>query len=172
MALFKKEELKDAFSKFSVSAKDAAETVIKATKESANTVAKKSNELVQISKLNMSISSEETKLEELYKEIGKSIFEKFDNEVYIDPDVVPVCENIKEHLDSILEMKEKISELKNIRKCTTCGTEISEETKFCSKCGSKQLNEENNCCCNEDFSNIENVDVETEEIEEVENKED
>ncbi|WP_142413541.1 zinc ribbon domain-containing protein [Hathewaya massiliensis] len=169
MALFKKEELKDAFSKISVSAKDAAETVLKATKEGANTVAKKSNELVQVSKLNMSISSEEGKIEELYREIGKSIFEKFDNNVYIDPDLVPVCENIKGHHNNISEMKEKISELRNVRTCATCGIEISEDTKFCSKCGAEQPKEEEYSPCDEEFCNTENIDSEIEETKSEEN---
>jgi hypothetical protein len=138
MAIINKNALKDTLSKLSNTAKDTAESVVKVTKESATTVAKKSTELVEISKLTVNINSEESKIKDLYCEIGQTVYEKHSKGIYIDPDLVAACNEILEKNKAIDDMKEKISQLKNKKSCPECGNEMDVHVKFCTKCGAEQ----------------------------------
>lgn len=105
--------------------------------EAAQAAAKKSGELVEITKLNVNIGSEEDKIQKLYTQIGKTIFEKYSKEGTVDSDVQQSCEEIKVHEQNIKALKEKIMEVKNIKLCISCGTEMERTQIFCSKCGAK-----------------------------------
>lgn len=150
MSIFNKDSLKDTLSKLSNSAMDVAENVVKATKESANNVAKKSNDILEISKLSISITSERNKIEELYHEIGKSIYTKYSNNVYIDPDIVDICKDIRESDFKIAVMEDRIADLKNLCKCVNCGESLREDDKFCPSCGHEQEFNTSECCNKDD----------------------
>jgi len=105
--------------------------------EAAQAAAKKSSELVEITKLNVSINSEEDKIQKLYTQIGKTIFEKFKSEGSIDPDVSESCQAIIGHEQNIKALKEKIAEIKGLKACINCGTEMEKNQIYCSKCGAK-----------------------------------
>lgn len=130
-------DFKNTFSKIKKTAVDTASTVAQSAKESSAVVAKKSGELIEISKLTVSINSNESKMKDLYSEIGKKVFEKHENGQYIDPELVENCNEILALKTSINEMKQKINELRNKKICTNCDTSLPEDTAFCPKCGNK-----------------------------------
>lgn len=138
MPIINKNNLKNTFSKLSNIAKDTAENVMNVTKEGASTVAKKSGELVEISKLNMNINSEEATIKTLYHKIGQVVFEKHEAGNYIDPELVEACNKILDIKRNISEMNEKISQLKNQKTCSACKSKLNLDVKFCSKCGAVQ----------------------------------
>ena len=105
--------------------------------EAAQAAAKKSGELVEITKLNVNIGSEEDKIQKLYTQVGKSIFEKYTATGAADPDVQENCEAIKVHEQNIKTLKEKIMEVKNVKSCISCGTDMERAQIFCSKCGTR-----------------------------------
>ena len=105
--------------------------------EAAQAAAKKSGELVEITKLNVNIGSEEDKIQKLYTQIGKTVFEKYSASGDADENVVENCEAIKVHEHNIKALKEKILEVKNVKTCTHCGAEMERTQVFCSKCGTK-----------------------------------
>lgn len=101
-------------------------------------VSKKSGEVVNSTKINMSIKAEREKIERLQIDIGKRIYEKFDQKQEVDEGVKEFCEQIKIIEGTIDELNQKLQDIKNVRKCTSCGKEISKEIKFCPGCGGKQ----------------------------------
>jgi len=105
-------DFKDTFSKIRKTALDTASTVAQSAKEGSATLAKKSGELIEISKLTISINSEEAKIKELYSEIGKKVFEKHASGHYIDPELVENCTEITVLNKKIKELKEKIEDIK------------------------------------------------------------
>ena len=105
--------------------------------EAAQAAAKKSGELVETTKLNVNIGSEEDKIQKLYTQIGKTIFEKYSATGTVDQDVQENCEAIKVHGQNIKSLKEKIMEVKNVKSCVSCGTEMDRAQIFCSKCGTR-----------------------------------
>ena len=105
----------------------------------AQTAAKKSGEMVEITKINMTIGSEEDKIEKLQTQIGKKVY---DSAVAGTPissdDFKDVCNEITERSNTIKDLKSKILEVRSIKLCTSCGAELEKEVQFCNKCGSKQ----------------------------------
>lgn len=105
--------------------------------EAAQAAAKKSSEIVEVTKLNISISSEEDKIQKLYAQIGKRLFEEYCSGQEVAEGYKVDCEAIKAHQDNIKGFKEKIMELKNIQPCPNCGNEVEKTAAFCARCGTK-----------------------------------
>jgi ribosomal protein L40E len=106
--------------------------------ETAKAAAKKSSDLVEVTKLNMSIGSEEDKIEKVYKEIGKIVYENYSNGASVDDVFIEKCKEIASYEDNIKEMRSKVRELKNVKLCPNCNEELELDVMFCSKCGTKQ----------------------------------
>jgi len=109
----------------------------KKVSEAAQTAVKKSGELVEITKLNMSIGSEEEKIQKLYAKMGKAIYDMYCSGEDIPEALKEDCEAIKGHEQAIEGFRAKIREIKNSSVCANCGAEIDNESAFCSKCGAK-----------------------------------
>lgn len=118
-------DFKNAISKLKKTAIDTASTVTQSAKEGSAVIAKKSEELVEISKLTVSISSTETKIQDIYAEIGRQLCEKHEHGMYIDPDLVENCNEVIKLKTNVKNMKDTILQLKNKKCCPKC-----EETAF------------------------------------------
>ncbi|MGE5472635.1 MAG: zinc ribbon domain-containing protein [Ignavibacteriales bacterium] len=105
----------------------------------AQTAAKKSGEMVEITKINMSIGSEEDKIEKVYLQIGKKVYDSSiaGTEISLE-DFRDAFSEITERLNTIKELKAKILEVKSVKICSACGAELEKEVQFCNKCGAKQ----------------------------------
>ncbi len=106
--------------------------------DKARAAARKSSELVEATKLKMSISVEEDKIEKLYGEIGKAVYESYCAGKEVSDEVRELCDRIEAHFAAIEDMKKKIMELSRIKKCPACGAEIDLDVAFCPRCGEKQ----------------------------------
>lgn len=105
--------------------------------ETAQAAAKKSNEIVETTKLNANINAEEDKIHKLYSQMGKTVFAKFSETGTTEEYLREACEQIIAHEENIKVLREKISELKGIKACISCGAEMERTQVFCSKCGAK-----------------------------------
>ncbi len=85
----------------------------KKVSEAAKTAAKKSGDLVETTKINMAINSEEDKIKAAYTEIGRTIYRKYSAGENVDGDVISSCQEIKGFEDNIASLREKISQIKN-----------------------------------------------------------
>lgn len=133
-------DLKGAISKIRKTAVDTASTVAQSAKEGSAVIAKKSEELVEISKLTVSISSTEAKIKDIYSEIGRQLCEKHEAGIYIDPDLVENCNEVIKLKTNVKNMKDTILQLKNKKRCPECEESFEAETAFCPKCGSSTEN--------------------------------
>lgn len=100
----------------------------------AKNAVNKSSEVMEISKLNLNINTEEDGLSDLYRQLGEYCFEKYNNGETTDKNVAEICEDIKIHLENISYFKEKINEIKKVIICANCGKENSKTNEVCSKC--------------------------------------
>lgn len=93
----------------------------------------KGKEVAEVTKLNMSISTQEDKIKKIKMEIGEYIavnFLLFDDDILMEKmDGIKVCQ------DEIAALRQKIQDAKNIVLCSSCGAELSKDSKFCVKCG-------------------------------------
>lgn len=118
---------KDGFSKFT-----------KSVENSAKSVAKKSGGVMESSKLNKEVASEEDRINKNYMEIGKLVFAKFKEGESFGEDLGSLCSEIVEIQENIEDLKEKIAFLKNMKLCPNCRREMDINTSFCPDCGTKQ----------------------------------
>jgi len=105
-------------------------------KKATKNLAQKTGDVVEISKLNLSIAQEKEKVETLFSEIGKAVYEQY--KAGKDLGFGDKCEVIAEHERKIEEYRQKIMEIKKVRKCSSCGAEIEVNALFCPHCGTKQ----------------------------------
>ncbi len=105
--------------------------------EAAQAAAKKSNEIVETTKLNSNINSEEDKIQKLYVQLGKAVYERFTQTGAAEDYAQEACRAIVVHKENIAALREKIAEIKGIKACVNCGAEMERNQVFCSKCGMK-----------------------------------
>lgn len=114
------------------------DNISKKVGDAAKTAAKKSGEIVEVTKLNRSISLNEEKINKLYIEIGKVFYLKHENgDSLAGEELTAWCNQISELNEEIENLKDKILELKNIKICPNCKTEVGPDILFCPKCGTK-----------------------------------
>lgn len=94
-------------------------------------------------KLKGKISDLKDKIENLYTEIGKAVY----NEIIVGKDVskeeiATKCEEISKMKDDITKIENNILALKKAKKCIDCGEELELDAAFCSKCGKEQPKQE------------------------------
>ncbi len=105
--------------------------------ETAQAAAKKSSEIVEVTKLNANISSEEDKIQKLYTQMGKAAYQKFSETGNTEEYLREACEQVVAHEQNIKALREKIAEVKGIKTCSGCGAEMERMQIFCSKCGTR-----------------------------------
>ncbi|MGN0613509.1 MAG: zinc-ribbon domain-containing protein [Porcipelethomonas sp.] len=110
---------------------DFGKSISNKTKE----ISQKAKVMSETSSLNNIIKGEECKIDFQYKAIGKMYFEKYGN----DPgeefsDAIGI---IKSSLEKIEQTKEEIIKVKSRFNCPACGEPFKNNAMFCSKCGAK-----------------------------------
>lgn len=118
--------------------KDSLARIGKYLEEGVSSVAYKSENLVEISKLNLALSSDEKNKDEIYLKIGKKIYKDYKENKISDNSLLDKCEEIEEINKDIAGIKKKILKLRDKKQCKKCGTEMVKEADFCPKCGKAQ----------------------------------
>ena len=113
------------------------ESIKKNFKDVTDKTVKKTGELTAIAKLNMSIKSEEAKLSDCYKAIGRLFYtaerDNLDNTEEIATYIMQ-ADKIKA---VIADCQKELAVLRNVVICEGCNNEISNECTFCPVCGLK-----------------------------------
>lgn len=120
-----------------------------------NKLGKKASETYQVTKEKTVKFSEEMKLKSkindakniitnLYEEIGECVYNQYKtNTEEAKEEIIAKCEDISNKFEEISKLEVEILSLKEVKKCTECGTEINKKDDFCSKCGKQQPKVEN-----------------------------
>lgn len=123
---------------------DNVTKIAKSVGDTAKSAAKKSEEAVEKTKLNMAISSEEDKIKEYYNKLGQIVFEKIEKGEINDSDMSVIYSDIINSKSIIENTKLKLLELKNMKVCPKCGNKVKLDVAFCPKCGTKIENPASN----------------------------
>ena len=118
------ENLKKGTEKVIDSAGTVTKAAIKKTSESVNTL-----------KLKYSIKDIESHISSIYKEIGKMIYEEYNNGAEFDGQYKELCDKINGYYEEIDILKTTIAEINNKQLCPQCGKYLETDAKFCSACG-------------------------------------
>ena len=106
--------------------------------DGAANVAKKSGQIVEITKLNASISTENDKIKIIYDEIGEEVYAKYKKgEIFIE-ELLGKCEEIEDISKNLNSIRQRILEIKDMKLCPACDHKIDYEVLFCPMCGEKQ----------------------------------
>lgn len=110
----------------------------------AKNAADKTNDMIEISKLNSKISTEKQEIQELKIKIGSFIYSSYlENNQGLPAEAAELCLQINNKSNTILQLQQEIDSLKStgdtkaVNKCPNCSEPISPETKFCPGCGGK-----------------------------------
>ncbi|WP_461206558.1 hypothetical protein [Clostridium sp. DL1XJH146] len=103
-------------SKIKSTASGMASTAVDAAQKGAEKVSQKSGEVIETTKLNGKISTEEKKIKDIYYEIGKTLYENYKFGVAVDSDIAEFCVKIDESNGKIEEFKEEIQKIKSDEK--------------------------------------------------------
>ena len=119
----------NVFDKIGKTLSDAGKTAAEAGKDAAD----KAKNFAEVTKLNHQISQCESRMRDVYVEIGKKFYEENKNnpsEGYEGLFVQIANENM-----NIANIRAQVSRIKGVIYCPSCGAENSAENIFCCKCG-------------------------------------
>ena len=102
--------------------------------------AEKTSKLAKEAKFRMKINENKSEINDLYKEIGRKVYEKHVREENIDikTELEEECTQIDVLSAEIETCLKSILELKDKKQCEKCHAEIDLNNDFCPKCGAKQ----------------------------------
>lgn len=113
---------------------DAASKTYKYTAEKTSKIAKET-------KMKIKINEYKREIEDIYQEIGETVYEKFIVNEEIDREELKVkCASIDCLTDKIVDCKNEILKLKEKRQCKNCYAEIEKSANYCPNCGFQQDN--------------------------------
>lgn len=119
-------------------------------------------------KLKMKINENKGKIEDIYEEIGKKVYEKHIREENIDikTDLAEECSKLDALSKEIEDARLEILKLNQKKLCSKCSAEIEAGAVFCPKCGEKQTAEP--IIKEEALEKLENAEIPPEKKEEAE----
>jgi rRNA maturation endonuclease Nob1 len=122
---------------------DLVNNIGKKVTETAKALTKKSEDIVEITKLNLTIGNEEEKMKRLLFEIGSELYRSYTNGNVQGEELYDrKFSEIAEIENNIKALKEKILLLKGNKTCNNCSSVIGLEVNYCPNCGSKLEKEE------------------------------
>lgn len=95
----------------------------------------KTNNIIAQTKLSFALNETESKIKEIYSQIGKMVYDKYQDGESFEGDVLDNCLKISELKSEANDLKEKIAELKEYNRCPECGEHNKKTASFCWKCG-------------------------------------
>ena len=115
----------------------------KLTKKASETykgAAEKTGKLAKEAKLKIKINDNKSKINNLYQEIGKKVYQNHvDNEkTDIKKDIEEECAQIDILSAEIEDYHKQILSLSHVKVCIECKETMDKSSKFCPKCGAEQ----------------------------------
>ncbi len=113
------------------------EDIFGKAKQAASAAGKKTEELVEISKLKLSAMQVNTDIKALYEKLGSAVY-SMQKAHYENPELVAsLVEEIDDKRGDLKKIRDKIAVLQKAKECPCCQTKNPKEAYYCQKCGSK-----------------------------------
>ena len=109
---------------------DKARTVV-------DTAAKKTEVVVNISKLRLECMKINSEIKSLYEKIGSSVYQMYRDSYKNDDLIHSLCEEVEDLLAKQEVINQQIADLQNVVLCPVCGHKNVKDSFYCAKCGAK-----------------------------------
>lgn len=116
---------------------DIIEKFISNVEKTTKAVVQKSNDMVEITRVKVALSSDEAKVEGLIREAGELVYGAYKNGTGDPEDVEQVCKQIEALEEEIAGKKNQLARLRNLKRCSECGNENDIDAIYCNQCGEK-----------------------------------
>jgi len=94
---------------------------------------KNTKDAADISRINALLAEEQKLIGSFYVQIGKKYCELYPEST--DADFAALCFSVRETEARIIALEHEIQDIKGIKRCPRCSTEIPATTPFCGACG-------------------------------------
>lgn len=121
--------------------KKGVQVAVNEAEKLTKVVADKTSNIVDVTKLNLSLSETERKINKLYCSIGEIVYADYEDGEELSGKTADICAEIEELKAEAEGIKEQIASLKASIACPSCGQYNDKSNDYCSKCGQK-LSEE------------------------------
>ena len=111
--------------------------IISEIKNTADKVVKKSGELVEITKVKLSIVDIKNKIDARFKELGRIVYNASGPEYSEAEGADAIIEELNALYEELKKTEERLAELKSEVVCKSCGSLSSDDSLYCRKCGAK-----------------------------------
>ena len=105
--------------------------------KTAGAVGEKVESVVDVTKLRYRAAKKKRELDDLFKKLGKVVYEGREELTACAQDVSDLSEEIAAKEGEIAEMEKQIREKEGKDVCPNCGRTVDKEDEFCAKCGTK-----------------------------------
>lgn len=113
------------------------EDILSKAKKAADVAGKKTEDLVEISKLKLSAVQVNSDIKVLYEKLGTAVY-SMQKANYENPELIQsVVEEIDEKRRDLKMIHDQLAVLKKTKACPCCQTKNPKEAYYCQKCGSK-----------------------------------
>lgn len=112
--------------------------IAKGATDAVNFAAKKTGEVTGVAKLKLALHSEESKLEDCYKEIGRLYHDAQRNGADDGSAIDAKMAEADALCEKIATIKKEISDVQDSVVCKSCQAKINKDFEFCPICGAKQ----------------------------------
>ena len=113
------------------------EDVLSRAKAMAKTAGKKTEELVEITKLHVQIGDLRREIASLYEGLGRLVYDSRRSEEPVD-DLIDACiESLTEQEAALARFEDRVMQNKNAVRCPECGAVNANNATFCNQCGQK-----------------------------------
>lgn len=112
----------------------------KKASETYKITAEKTGKIAQEAKLKMKMNENKSEIEDIYKDIGRKVYEKhvIDENINIKKELEEECTKIDILSAEIETYLEQVLSLKDKKQCINCASKIEKDFRFCPVCGEKQ----------------------------------
>lgn len=119
---------------------DFFDKITKKASETYKGAAEKTGKIAKEAKLKLKINDNKSKINDLYKEIGRKVYEKHTSEgtVCVKNEIEEECAKIDILASEIETYHKEILILSDVKVCVKCKEPMDKNAKFCPKCGEAQ----------------------------------
>ena len=113
------------------------EDVLSRAKSIAKTAGRKTEDLVELTKVHIQIGDLRREIAALYEGLGRLVYDARHTDESVDELIDACVEELEEQQAALARLEERVMQTKNVVRCEACGTFNAQGAAFCNRCGKK-----------------------------------